>query len=77
MNQEKNLKSRAKSNLVYSKDFTFYKYHLINEFAKLFFLFKKNDLTEFKDTLETFCYDTEKIQPNNEAKEKDLEKEKL
>ena len=38
--EEKIVKIRAKSNLVYSKDFTFYKYYNINEFAKRSFLFK-------------------------------------
>ena len=48
------MKSYAKSNLVYSKDFTFYKYHNINEFPKRSFYSKQYDLTELKDTLETF-----------------------
>ena len=74
--EEKIIKVRAKTNLVYSKDFTFYKYHNINEFAKRSFLFKKEDLTEFKDTTEMFHYDTEKSKPNNEDQEKDLEKKK-
>ena len=38
--EEKIVKLRAKSNLVYSKDFTFYKYCNINEFPKRSFLFK-------------------------------------
>ena len=57
--EEKNSKSCAKSNLVYRKDFTFYKYHNSNEFAKRSFYSKQNDLTEFNDTLKTFYYDTE------------------
>ena len=76
-NEEKILKSRAKTSIVYSKDFTFYKYHNINEFAKRSFSSKQNDLTEFKDSLETFYYDTKEITPNNEAQEKDLEKRKV
>ena len=75
--KKKILKSRVKSNLVYSKDFTFYKYRNINEFAKRSFYSKQNDLTEFKDTLDTFYYDIEKIKQNNEAQEKDLEKRKV
>ena len=35
---------------------------------------KQNDLDQFKDTLQTFHYDTGKIIPNNEAQEKALEK---
>ena len=41
----KMLKRLAKSNLVHSKDFTFYKFHNINEFAKHSFYSKQNDLT--------------------------------
>ena len=48
------MKSCAKSNLVYSKDLTFYKYHNINEFAKRSFYSKQYDLTELRDTLEIF-----------------------
>ena len=47
-------KSCAKSNLVYSKNVTFYKYRNINEIPKCSFYSKQNGLTEFKDTLETF-----------------------
>ena len=47
------------SNLVYSKDFTFYKYNNIKEFAKRSFYSKWNDLIEFNDILELFDYDTE------------------
>ena len=75
--EEKIKRSRAKSNLVYSKVFTFYKYRSINEFCKRSFYSKQDDLNEFKDILETFYYDTEKIKPNNEAQEKDLEKRKV
>ena len=75
--EEKIKRSRAKSNLVYSKVFTFYKYRSINEFAKRSFYSKQDDLNKFKDILETFYYDTEKIKPNNEAQEKDLEKRKV
>ena len=62
----KNKGSHAKSNLLYSKDFTFYKYHNIKEFAKCSFDPKGNDLTEFKEILELFYTDTEEIKPNNE-----------
>ena len=68
------LKRLAKSNLVHSKDFTFCKFHNINEFAKHSFYSKQNDLTQFNDTLDTFFCDTEEIIPNNEAQEKHLEK---
>ena len=50
--EEKILKSYAKSNLVYSKDFTFYKYHNTKEFATCSFYLKRNDLIKFKDILE-------------------------
>ena len=75
--EEKIKRSRAKSNLVYSKVFTFYKYRSINEFAKRSFYSKQDNLNKFKDILETFYYDTEKIKPNKEAQEKDLEKRKV
>ena len=65
--EEKNHKGRAKSNLFYSKDFTFYKYLNTNEFAKRCFYSKQNDLSDFKYTLETLYYDTEEIKPNNET----------
>ena len=55
----------------------FYKYHNIHDFAKRSFYSKQNDLTEFKDILDLFYYDTEKIKPNNEAQEKALEKRKI
>ena len=42
--------------LVCSKDFTFYKYHKINEFAKRSLNSKQNDLNEFKNKLETWWY---------------------
>ena len=48
---EKNFKSCAKPNLVYSKDFIFYKYHNTNEFDTHSFYSKQNDLIEFKDIL--------------------------
>ena len=75
--EEKIKRSRAKSNLVYSKDFNFYKYKNTNKFAKLSFYSKQNDLIEFKDALETLYYDTEEIKPNNEAQEKTLKKRKI
>ena len=42
-------KSRAKSNLVYSKDLTFYRYRNTKKFAKCSSNLKRNDLIEFKD----------------------------
>ena len=51
--------TQATSNLVYSKDFTFYKYHHTKEFAKRYFYSKRNDLIEFNDILELFYNDTE------------------
>ena len=36
----------------------------------VFFYLKQNDSPNFKDTLNTFCYDTLEIKPNNEAQEK-------
>ena len=54
---------------MYSKDF---KYHNINEFAKRSFYSKQNDLSDFKNTLQIFYYDTKEIEPNNEDQEKDL-----
>ena len=68
------VKRKKKLNLVYSKDSTFYKYNYINEFAESSFYSKENDLSDFKDTLEIFYYDTEEIKPNHESQEKDLEK---
>ena len=70
----KNEISRAKSNIICSKDFTFYKYHNINKCDKRSFYSKQNNLNEFKDALEIFYYDSEKIKSNNEAKEEDLGK---
>ena len=54
-------KKFKKSNLVYVKQFIFYKNHSINEFVRRSFSLKQNDLTEFKYTLESFYYDTEEI----------------
>ena len=67
--EEKILKRLAKSNLFYSKDFTFYKYYNIKEFAKRSFYSKQKDLTEFKN-LFYFIMILKKIKPNNEAQEK-------
>ena len=69
--ERKNEISRAKSNIICSKDFTFYKYHNINKCDKRSFYSKQNNLNEFKDALEIFYYDSEKIKLNNEAKEED------
>ena len=71
----KNKKSRAKSNLIYSKDFTFYKYHKTKDFAaKRSFDSKQNDLREFKNKLELFYHDTEEITTNNKGQKKNLRK---
>ena len=64
------------SNLVYSKDFTFGKYHHINEFDIRYFCSKQNDINEFKDDLKAIYYDTKNIKPNNGTQEKELEKRK-
>ena len=73
----KNKKSRAKSNLVYNKNFTFHKQCNILEFARRYFYSKQNDLIEFKDILELFYHDNEEIKQNNNNKEKDLEQRKV
>ena len=65
------------SNLVCNEDFTFYKYHNIKEFAKLFLCSKLNDLIKFKDILELFYDDNKEIKPNNEDQEKDLENRRV
>ena len=63
----KNKRTRAMSNLFYSKGFIFNKYCNTKEFAaKRSFDSKQSDLREFKDILEFFCHDIEKINPNNE-----------
>ena len=49
------------SNVVYNKGFTFYKYHNVNEFANCSFYLKQNDLTEFKDNLETLSHYTKEM----------------
>ena len=54
-------KKKIMSNVVYNKGFTFYKYHNINEFAKRSFYLKQNDLTEFKDNLETLSHYTKEM----------------
>ena len=46
---------------MYSKDFAFYKYHNINEFAKRSFYSKENDSPDFNGIWETFYYNTEKF----------------
>ena len=71
--KEKFRKSCAKSNLFYSKDFTFYKYHGITDFVDERSPDSKvNYLKDFKDELEEFYYDTVEIKLNNKAQEKDL-----
>ena len=67
-------RSGKKSNLVYSKYFSFYKYHNINEFVKFSLDSKLNDLKEFKDKIELFYHDTIGIKPNNEHQKKDFKK---
>ena len=53
--KQKGKKSRAKSNLVYNKDFAFYKYHDINDFtAKRSPDSKISYVKDFKDKLEEF-----------------------
>ena len=47
--EEKIFKNCVKSNLVYSKDFTFCKHRNTKELAKRSFYSKRNDLIEFKD----------------------------
>ena len=60
--KEKIRKSCAKSHLQYSKDFTFYKCHDIKDFVdKRSPNSKVNYLSEFKDKLERWYYDTQEI----------------
>ena len=78
--EEKILKARAKSNLVYSKDFTFYKNRNTIKFAKRSFYSKQNDFLEFKDILELFYDDTEEINEEGQImkiRKKNQKKEKL
>ena len=66
----KTKKSCDKSNLVYSKDFIFYKYSNTKEFdAKRYF--------EFWISLALFYHHTEEINLNNKDQKRDLRKEKL
>ena len=67
-------KGCAKSNLVFNKEFIFYKYHKIKDLIKRSSYSKLNDLIVFKDILELFYDDANEIQPNNKDQEKDLEK---
>ena len=69
----KSKRSRAQSNLVCNKYFTFYKYSKIKEFAKRSFDSKRHDLKELEDDLELLCYETIEIKANNERKIKNLE----
>ena len=63
----------AKSNQIYSKDFTFCKYLSTKELtAKYFFDPKQNDLSEFKNSLELFCHDTGKIKLIKEKSQKKI-----
>ena len=74
----KTKKSRAKSNLVYIKDFSFCKYSKTKEFAvKLSFNSEQNNLKDFKNILELFYNDTEEIKTNSEDQKKRLEKRKV
>ena len=61
----------CRSNLVYNKDFTFYKYRKTKEFATKRLTSKQNVLIEFKDILELFHHSTEEIKPNDEDQKKD------
>ena len=72
-----NQKSGTKSNLVYNKDFTFYKYSNIKEFVKRSFYSKLNNLITFKGILELFYDDTKDIKLDNEDQENNLGKRKL
>ena len=63
-------RSHAKSNLVYSNEFAFYKYHSAKQLSKRSFYSKWNDLIEFKDILELFYGDTQETKPNNEDQRK-------
>ena len=60
--------SRAKSNLLYTKEFTFYKHHSMKDFVNCSFYLKQNNLIEFKGIL--FYVDTKEMKPNNEDQEK-------
>ena len=63
--QENIRRSRAKSNLYHSKDFTFYKYYDIYEFVKPSPESNGNALKEYEDKLEVFYHDTIDIKSNN------------
>ena len=63
--EENFLKRCAKSNIVCSKDFTFYKYHDINEFVTHSLDLKLNDSKEFKTKLELFSHNTDEVKPSN------------
>ena len=63
-------RSHAKSNLFYSKEFAFYKYHSAKQLAKRSFYSKWNNLIKFKDILELFYDDTQETKPNNEDQKK-------
>ena len=71
--KQKQKKSCAKSNLVYNKDFTFYKYYNTKKCAaKRSFDSKENDLKDLKKILELYHHDTIEIKPNNKDQIKDL-----
>ena len=63
--QENIRRSRAKSNLYHSKNFTFYKYYDIYEFVKPSPESNGNALKEYEDKLEVFYHDTIDIKSNN------------
>ena len=69
----KNKRSHAKTNLVYNKYFTFYKYRKNKEFVKRFFGSKINDLKTYKYNLKLFYHENMEFELNNKCKLKDLE----
>ena len=75
--EEKFLKRSAKSNLVCCKDFTFYKYHDINEFVTHSIDLKLNDSKEFKAKLELFSHNTDEVKPTNKEQIKEFKKRKV
>ena len=70
-------KGRDKSNLVYSKDFTYYKYHKIKEPGKRCFTSKRNNSIEVIDIFDFFCDDAKEIKLIMKIKKKTSKKEKL
>lgn len=70
-------KGRDKSNLVYSKDFTYYKYHKIKEPGKRSFTSKRNNSIEVIDIFDFFCDDAKEIKLIMKIRKKTSKKEKL